>query len=89
MTLEAANTAVTEEQKRRLGTKTIKAVSIIESAKELNEIADKQNAGWEPIEPTVDSGAADTVTPAHALKHIEVDTSNADGEGLKRLTVEK
>ena len=59
------------------------SVNILESAKELNQVADKLRGEWEPIELTVDSGAEDTVAPPDELENIEADVTNAQGEGFR------
>ena len=57
-------------------------LNILERAKkELNELG-QQKSEWQPIELTVDSGAADTVAPEDALENFDVDTSEASEEGF-------
>ena len=60
--------------------------------KEINEVG-KYKGEWEPIELTVDSGAADTVCPPDTLDQIEPDLSGAtkdvftvaDGKSIPNL----
>lgn len=62
--------------------KEMKHVNILErTKKELNEMG-KHMGGWRPLELTVDSGAADTVTPEDTLEGFDVDTSEATEDGF-------
>ena len=62
--------------------KTAPAVNLlISNKKEINEVS-KYKGEWEPVELTVDSGAADTVCPPDTLNKIEVDLSGATQDGF-------
>ena len=57
-------------------------VNILEKAgKELNEVG-RPLGDWQPLELTVDSGAADTVAPEDELEDFDVDLSEAAEEGF-------
>lgn len=59
-----------------------KRIDILEKAKlEINEV-EKSKGEWEPVEMTVDSGAADTVCPIEAMERIVADLENATEEGF-------
>ena len=69
-------------QEQQMVEKNAKSLACLERRKEVN-MAEKLVGGWEPIELTVDSGAADTVTPPDTMDNIDADLTHADEEGFK------
>ena len=73
---------VSKSKKRLRKLKTKQSVNLLISNKrEINEVS-KYKGEWEPVELTVDSGAADTVCPPDTLNKTEVDASGATQDGF-------